>query len=200
MPFTIGLTGGIATGKSTVARLFQDLGIEVIDADEIVRHLISHDRAIITAILEHFGPRYRLNDGSLDRKSLRSRIFSNPGDKAFLEDLLHPRVRRELEHRKKKISSSYGILVIPLLIEAHMMDMVDRILVVDLPLEQQIRRIMNRDHIDQEQAELAISNQLSANERLRHADDVIENTVTIEELAHAVESLHQQYLQYARAY
>jgi dephospho-CoA kinase len=199
MPFTIGLTGGIATGKSTVSRLFQDRGIEVIDADEIVRHLISHDRAIITAILEHFGPRYRLNDGSLDRKSLRSRIFSNPGDKAFLEDLLHPRVRMELEHRKKKISSTYGILVIPLLIEAHMMDLVDRILVVDLPLEQQIRRIMNRDHIDQEQAELAISNQLPAKERLRHADDVIENTVTIEELAHAVESLHQQYLQYARA-
>jgi len=200
MPFTVGLTGGIACGKSTVARLFQEHGVDVVDADEIVRQLITQDTEIIAAIIEHFGPQYLLKDGRLDRKSLRERIFSSSEDKAFLEQLLHPRVREELENSKRKFSSPYGILVIPLLIEAHMKNLVDRVLVVDLPLEQQIQRIMNRDHIDREQAELAIMNQLPASERRLHADDMIENTMPMHELKQAVAILHQQYLQFARAY
>jgi len=200
MPFTVGLTGGIACGKSTVARLFQELGINVIDADEIVRELITKDAEIISAILKYFGPQYQLNDGSLDRKSLREKIFSSSDDKAFLEKLLHPRVREELVNSKRAISSPYGILVIPLLIEANMKNLVDRVLVVDLPQDLQLQRIMNRDHIDREQAMLAIMNQLPASERRLHADDVIENTLPVEKLKQVVASLHQQYLQFARAY
>ena len=200
MPFTVGLTGGIACGKSTVARLFQELGINVIDADEIVRELITKDAEIISAILKYFGPQYRLNDGSLDRKSLREKIFSSSDDKAFLEKLLHPRVREELVNSKRAISSPYGILVIPLLIEANMKNLVDRVLVVDLPQDLQLQRIMNRDHIDRKQAMLAIMNQLPASERRLHADDVIENTLPVEKLKQVVASLHQQYLQFARVY
>lgn len=200
MPFTVGLTGGIACGKSTVARLFQELGINVIDADEIVRELITKDAEIISAILKYFGPQYQLNDGSLDRKSLREKIFSSSDDKAFLEKLLHPRVREELVNSKRAISSPYGILVIPLLIEANMKNLVDRVLVVDLPQDLQLQRIMNRDHIDREQAMLAIMNQLPASERRLHADDVIENTLPVEKLKQVVASLHQQYLQFARVY
>jgi dephospho-CoA kinase len=200
MPFTVGLTGGIACGKSTVSRLFQEHGIDVVDADEIVRDLITQDAEIITAIIDHFGSQYQLKDGSLDRKSLRERIFSSSDDKVFLEKLLHPRVREKLVNSKQKFSSPYGILVIPLLIEAHMKNLVDRVLVVDLPLNAQLQRIMDRDHIDKEQAMLAVMNQLPASERLRHADDVIENTMSVENLKQTVTTLHRQYLQFAQAY
>ena len=199
MPFTIGLTGGIGSGKTTIARLFKAQNISVVDADEIVRDLITNDKEIIAAIIQHFGPKYLLPDGTLNRKALRDRIFSNPKDKAFLEQLLHPRVRNALIRAREHFDSPYGILVIPLLIEAHMQDLVDRILVVNLPAAEQIKRIMQRDQISHEQAEQAISNQISASERLRYADDVIENTTTEEELRHTIGQLHQQYLELASA-
>jgi len=197
MPFSIGLTGGIGSGKTTIAQLFQDLNISVVDADEIVRELITNDKDIIAAITQHFGPRYLLSDGTLNRKSLRDKIFSSPDDKTFLEQLLHPKVHQVLVQEKDRFDSPYGILVIPLLIEAHMQDLVDRILVVDLPVAEQIQRIMQRDQISHEQAEQAIRNQISASDRLQYADDVIENTATEEDLRHTVEQLHKQYLKLA---
>lgn len=199
MPYTIGLTGGIGSGKTTIARLFQDLNISVVDADEIVRDLISNDKDIIEAISQHFGPQYLLPDKTLNRKALRERIFSTPDDKDFLEQLLHPRVRDRLIQEKDHFRSPYGILVIPLLIEAHMQDLVDRILVIDLPVAEQIQRIMQRDKISHEQAKQAISNQISASKRLEYADDVIENTTSEEELRHTVAQLHQSYLKLALA-
>jgi dephospho-CoA kinase len=199
MSFTIGLTGGIGSGKTTIARLFQKLDINIIDADEIVKDLITNDQEIIELIIQHFGPDFVNTDGSLNRKALRERIFSNPDDKTYLEQLLHPRVRQQLIQAKNHFTSPYGLLVIPLLIEARMQDLVDRILVVHVPKPVQIERIMRRDHITQTQAEQAISNQISANVRLQHADDVIDNTANEDDLRHTIEQLHQNYLKLAQA-
>jgi dephospho-CoA kinase len=196
----IGLTGGIACGKSTVAGLFQEHGIESVDADLVVRELLISDQALLRQIESHFGTEYFDNSGALDRKALRKSIFSNTDDRKYLESLIHPMVRELLISEKSNIHSAYGIFVIPLLIEARMTDLVDRILVIDIPEGTQIERIMHRDNISREMALEAISSQISRSERLEYADDVIDNTAPIDDLRNTVASLHKKYLKLAQAH
>ena len=197
MSYTIGLTGGIGCGKSTVATMFEELGIQTVDADQIVRDLLDNDEGLNQEIKAHFGEEYCNAEGVLDRRKLRSHIFSHPEDRQYLESLIHPRVRQILQAFSSQFESSYGLLVVPLLIEAGMTDLVDRVIVIDVPEELQIKRVMARDQIPEEQARNAISSQISRQERLKHADDVIDNTVTIDGLRDTVASLHNKYLQLA---
>ena len=200
MPLTIGLTGGIACGKSTVAGLFQEHGIESVDADLIVRNLLNSDQTLQDQIWAHFGPEYFDTSGELDRKALRERIFANPDDRKYLESLIHPRVREFLLNAKSKVHSPYSLFVVPLLIEARMTDLVDRILVIDIPVETQIERIMQRDGISRKMALEAISSQVSRTERLKYGDDVIDNTVPMTDLKDTVDSLHRKYLKLAQTH
>lgn len=197
MTLFIGLTGGIASGKSTVMKHFEALGIESIDADNIVSDLLDHNTSVQQAIKTRFGEDHLDANGSPDRKKIRKRIFSSQVDRTFLEQIIHPLVRDHIELAKSAVETPYAIIAVPLLIESDMADLVDRILIVDVPWELQKSRLVARDNISAEQAENMISAQISRNKRLDYADDVIDNTDTIENLSKNVRQLHQKYLQLA---
>jgi dephospho-CoA kinase len=197
MPFTVGLTGGIACGKSTVAKAFNEYGIETVDADQIVRKLLHTDEELKQQIKEHFGQEYLDQQGEIQREALRARIFESNDDRQLLESLIHPKVRDALELAKSKFHSSYGILVVPLLIEAEMTDLVDHIIIVDVPEEIQISRTMQRDQISRDMAMDAISSQIPRADRLKYADDVIDNTAPLQDLRDTVSLLHKKYLEMA---
>ena len=198
MTFTVGLTGGIASGKSTVMAIFSELGIDTADADLLVRNLLDNDENILQRIREHFGPEYFNKDGQLDRQALRAQIFSDTDDRKFLESLIHPRVRESLIQARSEFRSPYGVFVVPLLIEADMTDLVDRIAVIDIPAEEQLERIMQRDKISKRMALQAIGSQIPREQRLDFADDVIDNSTSLDALRNSVLRLHQQYLELAR--
>ena len=198
MTFTVGLTGGIASGKSTVMAIFSELGIDTADADLLVRNLLDTDENLLQRIRERFGPEYFKTDGQLDRQALRARIFSNTDDREFLESLIHPRIREALIQARSEFQSPYGVFVVPLLIEAKMTDLVDRVAVVDIPAEEQLERIMERDKISRAMALQAIASQIPREQRLDFADDVIDNTTSLDTLRSSVLQLHEQYLQLAR--
>jgi dephospho-CoA kinase len=198
MTFTVGLTGGIGSGKSTVMSLFSELGIDTTDADLLVRNLLDTDKNLLQEIRIHFGPEYFNHDGQLDRQALRARIFSNKNDRHYLESLIHPRIRELLQLARNKFQSPYGIVVVPLLIEANMTDLVDRVVVVDIPEEEQIERIMQRDGISKAMASQAMASQIPRKQRLDFADDVIDNTTSLDNLRSSVRQLHEQYLELAR--
>ena len=200
MTFTVGLTGGIACGKSTVATAFQEYGIETIDADQVVRDLLHTDKDLKQQIKRHFGPEYLDEQGNILRQALRARIFENDTERQLLESLIHPKVRDSLELARSRFKSPYGILIVPLLIEANMTDLVDRIIVVDVPEETQIARIMQRDQITREMAMAALSSQINRAERLKYADDVIDNTAPESELRDTVALLHEKYLEMAKGH
>lgn len=189
----IGLTGGIGSGKTTVAALFAAKGIPVIDADVVARALVEPDRPAFTVIVEHFGPEL-LKDGGLDRSRLRQHIFSVPGARQWLESLLHPLVYDEMQCRIEGLAAPYVLLVIPLLLETGRRDFVDRLLVVDCPTELQRQRVRQRDALDDAEIVQILSAQMAREVRLAHADDVIRNAGSPEGLTVQVERLHQFYL------
>lgn len=193
----IGLTGGIASGKTTVARRFAEHGVPVLDADQIARELVEPGRPALAEIVKTFGPQVLDPQGRLDRPALRGIVFADPEQRAELEGLLHPLVRQVMEQRLRELAAPYCILSIPLLLESRMTDLVDRVLVVDVPERVQIARIRVRDGLSERQAQDIMSAQTMRNARLAAADDVIHNAGTLEDLFEQVDVLHQNYRELA---
>ena len=191
----IGLTGGIGSGKSAVSSHFETQGITVVDADIVAREVVEYGRPALTKIAEHFGSSIITSEGALDRTALRVLIFKDKSERKWLESLLHPLIREEIIKQLKQSQSPYSILSSPLLLETDQHSMVDRILVVDVPVEVQIERTIDRDNNSLEQIEAIISSQSSRDFKQQKADDIILNTGTIESLHEKVSVLHQRYLQ-----
>ncbi|WP_215404153.1 dephospho-CoA kinase [Vibrio gigantis] len=195
MAIIIGLSGGIASGKTTVANLFNEhFGIDIVDADIVAREVVALGSDGLKQITEHFGESILLEDGTLNRSRLRELIFSDPKEKQWLNDLLHPMIRDKIDSDLSKITSPYGLLVAPLLVENQMQGMADRVLIVDVPVEVQIERTMNRDNVSKEQVASILMSQASREQRLAVADDVIKNHTKNQELLPQITDLHQKYL------
>jgi dephospho-CoA kinase len=193
----IGLTGGIASGKSTVAQRFTDLRVPVIDADVAARAVVASGTPGLVRVIERFGPGVLAQNGELDRRALRDLIFSNPGARRDLESILHPLIRADMERSADQAVGPYIVMAIPLLIEGGPSDRVDRILVVDVDGAVQLRRVMERDGCTEEQARAILASQASRSARLAAADDVLQNTGTVMDLRQAVDRLHERYLRLA---
>lgn len=192
--FILGITGGIGSGKTAVTREFEKLGINVIDADIAARTVVAIGSKGLKQIQQHFGDEILLSDGNLNRAKLREIIFQNTNEKKWLEQLTHPLIREEIIQGLQNSSSPYTILVSPLLIESGQFKLVDRVLVVDVPVELQLQRTCERDNNPQAQVEAIIASQLDRDKRLSYADDIITNNQTLEHLAQQVAQLNQQYL------
>ncbi len=190
----IGLTGGIASGKSTVCQLFAQYNVPIIDADIIARALAEPNQPAFSRIVALFGSAVLQDNGVLDRKRLRQLIFSAIPAKHQLEAILHPLVHKELSRQSDQQASSYCILVIPLLVETGMHDLVDRVLVINVDPKKQEQRLCRRDHIPQQDALAIIKQQASQIERIAIADDIIDNNATIAALAPLIDDLHQHYI------
>ena len=196
-PFTIGLTGGIGSGKTAASDRFQNHGIAVVDADIAARVVVEPGRPALSAIADHFGEDILLADGGLNRAALRNVIFNDPEQKSWLEALLHPLIAKEITAGLQQASSPYALLVSPLLIESSQKDRCHRILVVDVPEALQIQRTAARDNNDPEQVKRIIASQASRQQRLELADDVVENDGSLQQLHQKIDDLHRRYLQLA---
>ncbi|EPK7409310.1 dephospho-CoA kinase [Klebsiella aerogenes] len=197
MGYTVALTGGIGSGKSTVADEFAHLGVTVIDADIIARQVVEPGTPALLAIAERFGPQMINDDGSLNRRRLRERIFAHSEDKAWLNALLHPLIQQETRRQMQASTSPYLLWVVPLLVENRLTDKADRVLVVDVPTETQIERTIRRDGVSREHAEHILAAQATREQRLAAADDVIENMGSADAVASHVARLHDKYLMLA---
>jgi dephospho-CoA kinase len=195
----IGLTGGIASGKSTVEKRFVELGVPVVNADDSSRIVTALGQPGLLAVTAAFGRSILTPDGGLDRRSLRSRIFQDPARRKELEAILHPLIREDMERRSAAAPGPYVVLSIPLLVEGGIRDRVDRVLVVDADEDLQLERLMARDAVSAEEARAALAAQTSRVERLRVADDVLVNSGTVPELRQSVDRLHRRYLEIAAA-
>lgn len=193
--FVVGLTGGIGSGKTTVANLFAAEGITLIDADIVAREVVAPGSKGLEAIVTHFGAEILTPEGELDRAKLRQRIFSHPEEREWLNQLLHPMIRQEMLAQVEKATSTYVIMVVPLLFENGLDRLVNRTLVVDISPELQINRTVKRDNVDASQVNNIISSQCSRSEKLARADDIIDNQGEISSLKREVQALHQRYLQ-----
>lgn len=197
--YRVGLTGGIASGKTTVSRLFAGLGVPIIDSDEIARDVVAPGTAGLAAIAARFGADVLQPDGSLDRRRLRELVFADPAARRDLEAITHPAIRAEMDRRSALAGGPYQMLAIPLLVEGGAArGRVDRVLVVDCPEDVQIRRVMARDHSTEAQARAVLAAQVSRATRLAAADDVIVNDGDLAGLRRQVETLHARYLNAAR--
>lgn len=195
MTLHVGLTGGIASGKSTVARLFASLGVPVIDTDDLAREVVAAGSEGLAAVVARFGAGIVAADGSLDRRALRRIVFESESDRRDLEAITHPRIRALLQQRAQAAGGVYQIWVIPLLVEGKGRIRVDRVLLVDCPEALQIERVMQRDGSSREQAEAILAVQASRAARLSAADDVIVNDGDPARLEARVAELHQTYLE-----
>ena len=199
MPFVVGLTGGIASGKTTVANHFQSqFGIEIVDADVVAREVVEPGSEGLKAIEERWGSGILLHDGTLNRAKLREVIFANEEEKAWINGLLHPMIREKMQADIAKVTSPYGLLVIPLMVENNLQSLADRVLVVDVDKQTQMRRTVERDGVPLEQVESILAAQASRTQRLAIADDVIKNNATNQELLPQITELHQKYLEICR--
>ena len=195
--FVVGLTGGIGAGKSTVCREFECLAVPIIDADIAAREVVIPGSEGLGEVVSAFGREILSIDGSIDRGKLRHRIFENDGDRTRIEAILHPRIRERIGDQLAAVTSPYCILCIPLLVEKGGYENVDHILMIDCPTEVQIARVMERDNLTRLQVEAIMRSQASREERLRLADDVIDNSARVEALRAQVEALHVVYTQIA---
>ncbi len=196
MPNIVGLTGGIACGKTLVSRLFEQFNVEVFDADVIARELVIPGQAALNGIVKIFGHSILKPDGYLNREKLRQIIFTQTDLRKQLEDILHPRIYRRMQQsvdslKKDKI---YCVFSIPLLIETQATDKVDRVLIVDCSEETQLQRVQRRDQSSLEEAKKILATQCNRQTRLACADDVIQNDKGFSELKMQVEKLHHDYL------
>lgn len=189
----IGLTGGIASGKSAAAACFEALGAPVIDADQIGRELVVPGSPLLEALVSVFGAHVLLPDGSLDRAALGTQIFGDAEQRHRLEALMHPAIRAEMLARAQQLDAPYVVLVVPLLVEAGMVDLVDRVLVIDVPETLQRQRITQRDGHGAERIDQVLAAQTDRATRLAAADDVIVNDGDVDDLCAAVARLHRQY-------
>lgn len=194
------ITGGIASGKTTVANAFAELDVPVFDADAVARELVASGQPALAEIAAAFGPDLLMSDGQLDRRRMRERIFDDQTARCRLEAILHPRVRSELQSRARACTAPYCLLAIPLYAEsAQAYAWVDRVLVVDVPRAVQMARLMQRDGMTEDYALRALAVQATRAQRLALADDVIDNSGAIDDLPHIVARLHTRYLALASA-
>ncbi|NMH66965.1 dephospho-CoA kinase [Shewanella salipaludis] len=192
--FIVGLTGGIGSGKTTVANLFAKQGITLVDADLVARDVVAPGAEGLEQIRAHFGDQILLDDGNLNRAALRELVFNTPKERQWLNQLLHPMIRAEMLRQVASASSAYVIMVVPLLFENGLDKLVDRTLVVDISPELQRQRTIQRDAVDARQVNNIINSQSSRAEKLAKADDVIDNQGEISKLECEVLALHQKYL------
>lgn len=190
----IGLTGGIASGKSTVSAEFADLGAAIVDTDIIAREIVAPGSDTLDEVVTAFGPSIRAVDGSLDRRALRALVFADVAARLRLEAILHPRIRTQALAQVQQAIGPYVVLVVPLLVESRQYDWVDRILVVDVERALQERLLMARDDMRVELTRAMIVAQASRAERLNVADDVIRNSGTITDLKAQTRAAHRRYL------
>jgi dephospho-CoA kinase len=196
----IGLTGGIASGKSTVTQRFAELGIPVIDADMASRTVVEPGTSGLAQVVKRFGPQIVDAAGQLDRRALRNLIFNDPTARKALDGILHPLIRVEMEREAALAKGPYVVMAIPLLVEGgEPHQRVDRVLVVDTDETLQIQRVQARDGTSIEQARAILASQASRAARLAAADDVLANTGSVAELRQAVDRLHEQYLQLSQS-
>ena len=194
----IALTGGIASGKSTVAAAFERRGITVLDSDQLAREVVAPGTSGFAAVVARFGAAIVAGDGTIDRRALRAIVFADPAARRDLEAITHPRIRAAMAERAAASGGPYQIFMIPLLAEGGRAAEFDRVLVVDCPEEQQLQRVMARDQTDAASARAILAVQASRAARLAIADDVIVNDGDRSALEAQIEALHQRYLEAAR--
>lgn len=195
----IGLTGGIASGKSTVADMFAALGVPVIDTDVIAREIVAPGQPALAEIVAAFGDDLLGPDGSLDRRALRARVFADPADRHRLEGILHPRIRNRTLELAAAAGGPYQVIVVPLLVESGFDRQVDEVVVVDCPEAEQRRRLMTRDGETAQQVSRMLAAQVGRAARIASADTVIDNSGDLRATRAQVQALHQRYLQQACA-
>lgn len=193
-PFVVGLTGGIGSGKTAVSNLFADKGITVVDADVVARQVVEPGTSALRDIQAHFGDEVINADGTLNRAALRQKVFSDNGNKQWLNALLHPAIRTEMQSQIAQATSAYVILSVPLLVENGLDSMAQRVLVVDCDETTQLSRTLSRDGSDENTIRNIMASQASREARLAKADDVIDNNNAREKLPPQVDSLHEKYL------
>ena len=198
-PYRVALTGGIASGKTTVANLFAGLGVPVIDTDVIARAVVEPGQPALAAVVAAFGRDVLDADGRLDRRRMRERIFSDREAQRRLEAIHHPAIRSAMERQSREAGGVYQVLVVPLLTEGGRRDHVDRVLLVDVPEAVQVERLISRDGVTHEQAQAALSAQASRAARLAWADDVVANTGRIDDLRTRIVQLDALYRRLAAA-
>ncbi len=194
-PLRIGLTGGIASGKTTVANFFADLGIPVIDTDVIARDVVAKGAPALAQIRADFGDAVFNDDGVLDRKAMRKLVFSDDSKRRQLEGILHPRIREAAVVQAQAVTDPYMIIVVPLLVESPMKALMDRVLVVDCSEDVQLKRLLARDTENEAQARRMIAAQANRDERRAIADDVLLNETDLDETRRQVDALHHRYLE-----
>lgn len=197
MVYTVALTGGIGSGKSTIADNFSRLGITVVDADVIARQVVEPGQPALRIISDHFGDEILLPDGTLNRRALRAKIFSSAEEKKWLNALLHPLIHQRTQDEINQALSPYVLWVVPLLIENNLQQKADRVLVVDVSPEVQIARTIARDKVSREHVLQILAAQATREARLSAADDVINNDGAPDKVAAHVDRLHRQYLELA---
>ncbi len=197
--FIVGLTGGIACGKTTASDFFADQGIEVIDADLVAREVVEPGQPALSQVVEVFGQSILKPDGTLNRQAMRDLVFADQDKRTQLEAILHPLIRERLAELVAQCQGRYAILSVPLLIESGLKKMADRILVIDVSPEIQLSRLLNRDGITAKQAKAMIAAQLSREERNHTADDIIDNSGSLQNFIDQLESHHRQYLVLSQA-
>jgi dephospho-CoA kinase len=195
--YRVGLTGGIASGKSTAAKFFGELGVPILDSDQVARDVVEPGQPPLERLVQRFGPSILTADGHLDRPALRDIVFSDPKARADLEALTHPAIGAAMEARSALAGGPYQILVIPLLVEKNLASHLDRVLVVDCEEALQLRRLHRRDGATRQQAQAILDAQASRAARLKAADDVISNGGTIDAVRGQVTALHARYLELA---
>ena len=193
----VGLTGGIGSGKTAASNLFSEQGVNVVDTDILARQALQIGSPLLIKVFNHLGQQLKLEDGSLDRAALRTLIFNDSNAKNWLEDLVHPWVKEETFKALAKANSAYVLLSSPLLIESGQLNLVDRLLIIDIPESLQVERTRLRDNNPESLVKKIIQQQISRQERLLQANDVIDNSQDLNHLKKQVDALHQQYLQLA---
>ena len=193
----VGLSGGIGSGKTTVSDLFATYGVDIIDADVIVRQVVEPGTLALEAIVAKFGQQVLNQEGELNRSQLRQLVFSDPSNKDWLNQLLHPLIRQQMHRQTQAAQSSYCILSVPLLVESKLNTLVDRVLIVDVSEATQLKRTVLRDNSNIELISAIMAAQATRAERLAAADDVIQNEGHASDLVKQVAQLHQQYLRLA---
>lgn len=197
-PLRIGLTGGIASGKSTAALMFAELGVPLIDTDVIAREVVEPGQSGLRQLEEAFGAGILDSSGRLDRRRMRERVFTSDETRTRVGAILHPLIREQMQQQSAAAGGPYQIIVVPLLVESGLESMFDRVLVVDCPREMQLARLLTRDDEASRQAEAMLDSQASRKERLAAADEVIVNDGDLANLRAQVEALHARYSSLAR--
>jgi dephospho-CoA kinase len=195
--FIVGLTGGIGSGKTAASDIFKSLGINIVDADIVAREVVEPGKPALEEIVKHFGEKILQADKTLDRAKLRTKIFQYSEEKLWLEQLLHPVIREEITHQLSNSEAAYSILVSPLLFETDQSRLVNRSLLIDVPVEAQLARATKRDSNSLEQIQKIIDSQLPRNVKLSMADDIICNDASLLELESKIKDKHAFYLEQA---